>query len=133
MWYTLYPNLGGIFFDEGWPECGDSNQYAGLYKYINDYTKRAYPNALTVLNPGSPMASCFNDTMDTLLTFELNYDSYINSYTPNDWVAEDSRKLWHIIYNVPESEVATVAQLAASRGAGLIEITNGVLPNQYNT
>jgi hypothetical protein len=67
--------------------------------------------------------------MDTLLTFELNYNSYINNYTPNDWVAEDSRKLWHIIYDVPESEVAAVAQLAASRGAGLIEITNGVLPN----
>ncbi|PKX91136.1 uncharacterized protein P174DRAFT_423979 [Aspergillus novofumigatus IBT 16806] len=86
MWYKLYgDNIGGIFFDEGWPECGDNNEYADLYKYINAYTKRAHPGAFTVLNPGSPIASCFEDTMDTLLTFELNYDSYINSYTPNNW------------------------------------------------
>lgn len=42
MCYTLYPNLGGIFFDEGWPECRVNNQYVDLYKYINDCTKRAY-------------------------------------------------------------------------------------------
>jgi hypothetical protein len=73
--------------------------------------------ALTVLNPGSPMASCFEDTMDTLLMFELNYTAYINSYTANDWVPKNPRKLWHIIYDVPASEVSNVAQLAASRGA----------------
>ena len=133
MWYTLYPNLGGIFFDEGWPECGASNQYVDLYKYINDYTKRAHPGALTVLNPGSPMASCFEDTMDTLLTFELNYTSYINSYTANDWVPNDPRKLWHIIYDVPASEVSNVAQLAATRGAGFVQITDDILHNPYDT
>ncbi|KAE9364361.1 hypothetical protein N431DRAFT_355154 [Stipitochalara longipes BDJ] len=132
MWYTLYPNLGGIFFDEGWPECGDSNEYVDLYKYINDYTKRAHPGALTVLNPGSPIDSCFEDTMDTLLTFELNYDAYMNSYTANDWVPQDPRKLWHIIYDVPASEVSTVAQLAATRGAGFVQITDQSLPNPYD-
>jgi Spherulation-specific family 4/Fibronectin type III domain len=133
MWYTLYPNIGGIFFDEGWPECGASNQYVELYKYINDYTKRAHPGALTVLNPGSPMASCFEDTMDTLLTFELNYTSYMNSYTPNDWVPKDPRKLWHIIYNVDASEVANVVALAEKRGAGFVQVTDGVMPNPYDT
>ncbi|KAJ5383098.1 hypothetical protein N7517_001009 [Penicillium concentricum] len=60
MWYTLYgENIGGIFFDEGWPECGADNKYAGLYKYINDYTKRTHPGAYTVLNPVSPMAAYY--------------------------------------------------------------------------
>ncbi|KAE8332768.1 fibronectin type III domain protein [Aspergillus sergii] len=78
MWYTLYGRrIGGIFFDEGWPECGDNNEYVDLYKYINDYTKRTHPGAYTVLNPGSPMASCFEDTMDTLLTFELSYEAEV--------------------------------------------------------
>ncbi|KAE8395561.1 Spherulation-specific family 4-domain-containing protein [Aspergillus alliaceus] len=98
IWYMLYgSNIGGIFFDEGWPECGDNNQYANLYKYINDYTKRSHPGAFTVLNPGSPIASCFEDTMDTLLTFELSYKAYTNSYTPNNWTPKDPRKLWHIL------------------------------------
>ncbi|GLA52547.1 hypothetical protein AnigIFM63604_009412 [Aspergillus niger] len=134
MWYKLYgDSIGGIFFDEGWPECGDNNQYVDLYKYINAYTKRAHPGALTVLNPGSPMASCFEDTMDTLLTFELSYDSYVNSYTPNDWTPKDPRKLWHIVYDVPESAVSEVAKLANQRGAGFLQLTDDTLPNPYDT
>ncbi|PYH68086.1 uncharacterized protein BO88DRAFT_426729 [Aspergillus vadensis CBS 113365] len=134
MWYKLYgDSIGGIFFDEGWPECGDNNQYVDLYKYINAYTKRAHPDALTVLNPGSPMASCFEDTMDTLLTFELSYDSYINSYTPNEWTPKDPRKLWHIVYDVPETAVSEVAKLANERGAGFLQLTDDTLPNPYDT
>ncbi|KAJ5423592.1 hypothetical protein N7491_008808 [Penicillium cf. griseofulvum] len=134
MWYTLYgENIGGIFFDEGWPECGADNKYADLYKYINDYTKRTHPGAYTVLNPGSPMAACFEDTMDTLLTFELSYDAYKNSYTPNDWTPKDPRKLWHIVYDVPESAVVEVANLAKERGVSFIEITDDVMPNPYDT
>lgn len=134
MWYTLYgENMGGIFFDEGWPECGADNKYVDLYKYINDYTKRTHPGAYTVLNPGSPMAACFEDTMDTLLTFELSYDAYKNSYTPNDWTPKDPRKLWHIVYNVPESAVVEVANLAKERGVSFIEITDDVMPNPYDT
>ncbi|KAL4956629.1 hypothetical protein BDW69DRAFT_181406 [Aspergillus filifer] len=41
--------------------------------------------------------------MDTLLTFELSYDAYINSYTSNDWTPKDLQKLWHIVYDVPKS------------------------------
>ncbi|KAH8431510.1 uncharacterized protein LDX57_009173 [Aspergillus melleus] len=134
MWYSLYgDSIGGIFFDEGWPECGDNNEYVDLYKYINAYTKRAHPGALTVLNPGSPMASCFEDTMDTLLTFELSYDAYMNSYTPNDWTPKDPRKLWHIVYDVPASAVNEVAKLAKKRGAGMIQLTDDTLPNPYDT
>jgi hypothetical protein len=91
-----------------------------LYKHINDYTKRAYPSALTILNPGLPMASCFEDTMDTSLTFELDYTAYTNSYTPNDWTLKDPRKLWHIVYNVPESAINEVAKLAKERGVGFL-------------
>ncbi|KAL3479399.1 Spherulation-specific family 4-domain-containing protein [Aspergillus californicus] len=131
--YTLYGgNIGGIFFDEGWPECGANNEYVDLYKYINNYTKRKYSGAFTVLNPGSPIASCYEDSMDTLLTFELSYDAYKNSYTPNDWTPKDPRKLWHIIYNVPESAVVEVAKLAKDRGVSFIEITSDIMPNPYD-
>ncbi|OQD78925.1 hypothetical protein PENANT_c071G04858 [Penicillium antarcticum] len=133
MWYNLYDDsIGGIFFDEGWPECGDSNQYVDLYKHINDYTKRNHPGAYTVLNPGSPMASCFEDTMDTLLTFELDYDAYVNKYTPNDWTPKDPRKLWHIIYNVPEDKIDEVIKLSKERGAGFVQLTDDLLPNPYD-
>ncbi|CZT12957.1 uncharacterized protein RAG0_16592 [Rhynchosporium agropyri] len=67
-WYELYNDIGGIFFDEGWPECGPNNLYSDLYAHINAYTKRKHPGAYTVLNPGSTIAQCYEDTMDTLLT-----------------------------------------------------------------
>lgn len=133
MWYSLYgDDIGGIFFDEGWPECGDNNEYVNLYKYINNYTKRKHPGAYTILNPGSPIASCFEDTMDTLLTFELDYRAYTEAYTANGWTPKDPRKLWHIIYNVPESSIDEVIQLSKKRGAGFVQLTNDVLPNPYD-
>jgi hypothetical protein len=103
-----------------------------LYKYINDYTKRTHPGALTVLNPGSPIASCFEDTMDTLLTFELNYTSYVSSYTGNTWIPKDPRKLWHIVYNVPQSAISQIIALSKQRGAGFIQITDDTLDNPYD-
>jgi hypothetical protein len=132
-WFQLYGNsLGGIFFDEGWPECGPNNIYADLYAYINNYTKRKYPGAYTVLNPGSPIAQCFENTMDTLLTFESSYETYKNSFVPNDWTPKDPRKIWHIIYKVPQDQIANVAALAWSRHAGLLEITDDDHPNPYD-
>ncbi|KAL4873102.1 Spherulation-specific family 4-domain-containing protein [Aspergillus spectabilis] len=132
-WYELYgSSLGGIFFDEGWPECGPDNIYAELYAYIDDYAKRKHPGAYTVLNPGSPIAQCFEDTMDTLLTFENSYEAYQTSFVPNDWMPKDPRKIWHIIYKVPQDEIASVAALASSRNVRLIEITDDVQPNPYD-
>jgi hypothetical protein len=131
-WFELYPNIGGIFFDEGWPECGADNFYADLYAYINNYTKRKYPGAYTVLNPGSPIAQCFEDTMDTLLTFENSYETYQSSFVPNDWTPKDPRKIWHIVYDVPQDQIESVAALAWSRSIGLLEITDDVQPNPYD-
>lgn len=52
IYLRLYPNIGGIFFDEGWNECGPNNLYAEVYRLINENTKRRHPGAYTVLNPG---------------------------------------------------------------------------------
>jgi hypothetical protein len=68
------------------------------------------------------------------MTFEQSYDTYMNSYVPNPgWTPKDPRKLWHIIYGVPEADAGKVAALALKRGAGLIHITNDLLPNPYDT
>ncbi|KAL3457245.1 Spherulation-specific family 4-domain-containing protein [Aspergillus heterothallicus] len=132
-WYELYgSSLGGIFFDEGWPECGPNNIYADLYAYIDNYTKRKYPGAYTVLNPGSPIAQCFEDVMDTLLTFENTLEAYRTSFVPNDWTPRDPRKIWHIIYQVPQDQIESVAALSLSRNIGMIEITDDVAPNPYD-
>jgi hypothetical protein len=75
-WFELYPSISGIFFDEGWPECGPKNIYSDLYAHINAYTKRKHSGTFAVINPGSAIAQCYEDTMDTLLTFESSYETY---------------------------------------------------------
>lgn len=131
-WFELYPAIGGIFFDEGWPECGPSNIYSNLYAYINDYTKRKHPGAYTVLNPGSPIAQCYEETMDTLLTFEQDYEAYISKFVPNNWTPKDTRKIWHIVYRVPQDKIAEALKLALSRNIGYFELTNDDKPNPYD-
>ncbi|KAL4745205.1 hypothetical protein BDW72DRAFT_211670 [Aspergillus terricola var. indicus] len=135
LWYALYPGkIGGIFFDEVLNICGSGNQYADLYRFLSDNTKRKYPDAFTVLNPGTTMPQCFENSADTLMTFEQSYDIYMNSYVPNPgWTPTDPRKLWHIIYGVPQAEAARVAELALQRGAGFVHITDDTLPNPYDT
>ena len=65
---------------------------------------------------------------------ESSYERYIDDsiYKSNGWTANDSRKIWHIVYNVPQGEIGTVAALAKKRGAGFIEFTDGGLPNPYD-
>lgn len=133
QWYRLYGSgLGGIFFDEGWNECGQDNMYSDLYAYINAYTKRRYPGAFTVLHTGSNTSQCFENTMDTLLTFTDSYETYTSSYTPLDWMPADPRKIWHIIDSVPASSVGSVVALAGQRGAGLVEVTDDTPVNPYD-
>lgn len=131
-WFELYgTNVSGIFFDEGWPRCGPDNIYANTYAHINRYTKLKYPGSFTVLNPGSYIDQCYEDTMDALLTFEDSYEAYQTKYDANKWVAKDPRKIWHIIYRVPEDKIASVAAQARDRHAGLLQITDKDKPNPY--
>lgn len=70
LWYQLYPGMiGGIFFDEGWNECGPDNQYSELYRLISDTTKRKYPGAFAVLNPGATMPQCFENRSVSIFIF----------------------------------------------------------------
>ncbi|RFU29239.1 hypothetical protein B7463_g7110, partial [Scytalidium lignicola] len=71
---------------------------------------------------------------DTLMTFESSYEAYTSpDYTPNPWTASNSRKIWHIIFNVPADKASEVAELSLNQGAGFIHITDDNLPNPYDT
>jgi hypothetical protein len=126
--------MGGIFFDEAWNDCGADNRNAELYKFITQETKRKYPGAYTVLNPGAPMPQCFEHSADTLLTAEISYATYTSdAYADIDWIPSDPRKIWHIVYDVPLSGVATITKLARSRNVGMLHITDDIEPNPYDS
>jgi hypothetical protein len=143
-WYALYPGeLDGIFFDDGYNRCTDSQgrEVDPWYTELNQYVKRHHPGALTVLNPGTVVPDCYEDTADILLTFEGSYLSYFGrntenpdlNYKPLAWGnAANPDRIWHIIYDVPAGSVAEVADQSRAYGAGYIEITNDVPPNPYD-
>ncbi|XMA10228.1 hypothetical protein WAI453_003019 [Rhynchosporium graminicola] len=71
--------------------------------------------------------------MDTLLTFESSYEFYTNgSYTPNSWVPKDDRKIWHIVYRVPQDKVAEVLAISAKRHVEYLHLTDDDNPNPYD-
>lgn len=73
-WYDLlkldrlYPGvMGGIFFDETWPECDVNNRTSQVYRLLSDNTKRKHPGAFTVLNSGESIPQCFEERLGLCL------------------------------------------------------------------
>ena len=136
-WYANYgPDLSGIFFDDGQDACGPtpgSDAWSDLYTFLTAYVKQNHPGAMTVVNPGTAVPQCYQNAADVLVTFEGDYSTYINDYTPLSWSAVDPDKTWNIIYNVPTAaDMEGVVALSKARGAGFVYVTDATLPNPYN-
>ena len=133
-WYDLYGSIDGIFFDEGFNECGDGNQYAEIYSQLNQYVKHLHPHAITVINPGAVVPQCYEPTADILLTFEGEAATYLGAGYPNlAWTPKTASKIWHIIHTAAEADIAQISQLARDRHAGYLQITNDSGANPYDT
>ena len=78
------------------------------------------------------MPQCFENSADTLLTFENNYGNYTQLYFPLDWTPADNRKIWHLVFDVPQDRITEVVALSRERGAGIIQTTNDRFPNPYD-
>ncbi len=139
-WYKLYgSSIDGIFFDDGFNECGANNEFPALYSEVNDYVKGMHRGALTVLNPGTIVPQCYEGSADILLTYEGSYAGYFGkadnpelNYKPLGWTPKSSSEIWHIIYDVPADGIDRTAKASRERGAGYIQITDDVMPNPYD-
>ena len=134
-WYSMYgSSIDGIFFDDGYNQCGAGDQFPAVYETVNRYEKIHHPGALTVLNPGAVVPQCYENAADVLLTFEGSYTTYESSaYQALDWKPADPMKIWHIIYGVPADKVSLVDETSQTRGVGYVYITDDVETNPYDT
>jgi hypothetical protein len=143
-WYAFYGGyIDGVFFDDGHNACGPtagSQEWADLYRHINWYEKVNHPGAQTVVNPGTIVPQCYEDTADVLLTFESSYAAYTGhdpnpalNYRPLDWTPSDPYKIWHIIYGASQDQLANALSLSRSRGVGYVYVTDDVLDNPYDS
>ena len=62
-YYSWYPGLGGIFFDEASTDCANEAYYATL----NSYVKSKGRPSITVLNPGTQTNQCYEPAADILV------------------------------------------------------------------
>ena len=130
-WYSQYPSLQGIFFDQvragsGATACSDSSYtyYSHLASMVH-----AHSGAWAVLNPGSPVPSCYpsNNLGDLIVTFEGSADTYLNAFssTNRGWeTAANSGKIWHIVYGTSSTQLGQVLDASRSRQAGYVYVTD---------
>lgn len=144
----------GIFIDETTRTCGPaagSMQYRDYYRQLREYVWSKLPHVadIVVNNPGTAVEDCFLDpaqrTADIFMTFEGTGAHYRQSASAdNGWVGYlggnvfnadgyrtgteyDSHSFWHLVYDQPGSGMAGVIDLAYSRHAGTVGVTDDAM------
>jgi hypothetical protein len=131
-WYTFYPALDGIFYDE----CSaDASTIPGYYAPIHDYVKAKSGARVVVVNPGTMVDEAFMATADVVVTFEDTYASYTNgTYPPNPaWTSQyPPNRFWHMVHTTPDiaSMQDAVAQ-SRTRGVGYVFVSDQPAATAY--
>jgi hypothetical protein len=132
LYFSFY-RVDGIFVDEMTNDSVTSHldYYATLYQYIQ--TKGI--NLLVAANPGINTVEAYltRPTADLLVTFESN--TGYPSLVVDSWVTNHlARQFCHLPYATSAASTMTnYVNLAVSRNAGWIYVTDDVLPNPWDT
>ena len=124
-WFTLYPNVTGIFVDETASGLAQLPYYQARYNYI----KSRNPNFQVVINPGTITDEGYMTACNVNTIFESNYSSWSNLTLPA-WIrnyGED--RFYAIVYNVPTQSMESVVGTAKGRNFGKIFVTDAGTPS----
>ena len=131
--YFSFYAVDGIFLDEMTDDADTSHldYYAVLYQYI----QRQGTNLVVVGNPGINTQETYltRPAADMLVTFESN--TGYPALVVDGWVTKHlAQQFSHLPYNVASAATLTnYINLAASRNAGWIYVTDDTLPNPWDT
>ena len=134
--------VSGIFFDEMTNDIAAT----GYYQTLDAYVKSKDANARTFANPGTTFTQdtsggssgfSVNDyatAVDTIVSFENTGTAYRSSYSPPSWLATlDASHFAHIVHTeASTSDMQQDIQLARSRKAGFVYVTDDALPNPFD-
>ena len=130
-WHQLYP-LDGFFVDEmsNTPNTGLLDYYGGLAAYARSLK----PQYLVVGNPGANTEEAYRirNTADVLTIFEG--DSSYTNFASASWTQKyPPYQFAHLVYGISSaSAMQTNIDLAISRRAGFVYITDDVLSNPWD-
>ena len=132
--YVNWYNIDGIFFDEMSNSSSASilNYYEDLYTYV----KAIDPTWEVMGNPGTTTVESYlsRPVADSLLVFEEVGSNY-PGYTPSAWNYNyDPSQIGHLVHSTAsEADMLNYLDLAVSRNAGQVYITNDVMSNPWDT
>jgi hypothetical protein len=133
-WLSAY-RVGGIFFDEASNDPSMVMYYQALYNYTR---KQFGCHSKIIINPGAVLPAVYMDSQvrsaDTAVIFEDTYAQWL-TYTPSEYqlktlVDTESAVIVHTCPTVASMQNAI--QLAQSRNAGFVYVTDRVMNNPYD-
>jgi hypothetical protein len=120
-WY----GVDGIFIDCTSNKLEHVPYYAELCAYVHAKGRKA------ILNPGTQSLEEHAKMADYVMISEGTVDTY-RARVARSWEA-NYKNLWHCVHSCPEADMPAVVALAKSRGAGLLYVTDDLMPNPYDT
>lgn len=124
-WY----GVDGVFIDTTSNKVEHVPYYADLCAFIKGHGLKV------CLNPGTNGPEAHAQMADHVMVTETFWGTYKNQARPA-WEANYPGKLWHCIHECPSAYYPKAVDLARSRGAGLLFVTDDLYStdkNPYNT
>lgn len=124
--HVQFYKVNGIFVDTTSNKLEHVPYYADLCAYIKSKGLKV------CLNPGT---KCLEDHVrmaDWVMCVETEAVNYLASTRPA-WEKLYPGKLWHCIHTAAPAQLQSIYDKARRDGAGLLTVTDDVMPNPYNT
>lgn len=132
QWYTLYPDITGIFIDQVSAVDAAALCYTA---YIYNYIKVKHPSDIVSQNFGTYTPPSYEPYGDIFVNAEMDYALYQTWSLPTDGfqnVANNSNRFWHMIHTTTGANYADALADTQANNAGWVYITDDILPNPYD-
>jgi hypothetical protein len=123
--HKLWYGVAGVFIDT----TSNKPEHVAYYQEICDYAHARHMQVC--LNPGTQCLEDHARMADFVMCSEGDVPTY-RARVARPWEAQYASKLWHCVHSCAAAEMPSIVALAKERRAGLLYVTDDVLPNPYN-
>ncbi|XP_024522685.1 spherulin-4 [Selaginella moellendorffii] len=134
-YYSFYPNISGIFFDEANSNNGSQGYYQNLYRYV----KSKSSCSLVVNNPGTATLESYliyngSRVTDVICVFEGNNTAQrALTWTQASWTNKyDRSNFLAVAYNISSGVYQSVMDHAYQQNTGWVYVTDDGGNNPYD-
>ncbi len=127
--YKAWYGVTDIFLDQVTQTLAQIDYYETLSGYVH----QTNPGSRVWLNPGVYPNQLYMALGDVVMVYQGTFANYVG-LRPPAWTNEyAASRFAHVIYDTPSSELLRALQLAQTRNAGYVYVTDGAGSNPYGT